>query len=116
MKYLLLHYVVEETVADATEACIADGTLAAWHDEVSADGGFTLGAHLQPTKNAATVTTHDGELLVSDGPFTETKEQIAGFDIIECADLSEAIQKAGRHPTAARYGTIEVRPIAEQPA
>jgi hypothetical protein len=49
-------------------------------------------------------------LLVTDGPFAETKEQIAGFDIIECADLREAIQIAGRHPTL-RHGTIEIRPF-----
>jgi hypothetical protein len=51
-----------------------------------------------------------GDLLVSDGPFAETKEQIAGYDIIECADLQEAIEVAGKHPTT-RPGTIEIRPF-----
>ena len=50
------------------------------------------------------------ELLVTDGPFAETKEQIAGFDIIECADLQEALRVAGAHPTM-RHGTIEIRPF-----
>jgi hypothetical protein len=52
----------------------------------------------------------DGELLVADGPFAETKEQIAGFNIIECADLQEAIEVASAHPTT-RHGTIEIRPF-----
>jgi hypothetical protein len=51
-----------------------------------------------------------GDVLVADGPFAETKEQIAGFDIIECADLDEAIDVASRHPVA-RFGSIEVRPF-----
>ena len=70
-----------------------------------------LGAYtLQPSRDAATVRARDGELLVADGPFAETKEQIAGFDIIECADLPEALQVAGAHPTT-RHGTIEIRPV-----
>ena len=52
----------------------------------------------------------DREVLVSDGPFAETKEQIAGYDVIECADLDEAIEIAAKHPTA-WLGMIEVRPI-----
>jgi hypothetical protein len=51
-----------------------------------------------------------GELLISDGPFAETKEQIAGFDIIDCQDLDEAIEVAAKHPVAA-FGSIEVRPF-----
>jgi hypothetical protein len=51
-----------------------------------------------------------GDVLVADGPFAETKEQIAGFDIIECDDLDEAIDVASRHPVA-RFGSIEVRPF-----
>jgi hypothetical protein len=52
----------------------------------------------------------DGEVLISDGPFAETKEQIAGFDVVDCADLDEALEIASRHPTTA-IGTIEVRPF-----
>ena len=51
-----------------------------------------------------------GELLVTDGPFTESKEWIAGYDIIECADLDEAIDYVSRHPMA-RIGRIEIRPF-----
>jgi hypothetical protein len=56
-------------------------------------------------------TPRPAELLVSDGPFAETKEQVGGYDVIDCSDLDEAIEIASKHPTA-WYGTIEVRPIA----
>ena len=52
----------------------------------------------------------DGEVLLSDGPFAETKEQVAGFDVIECASMDEAIEIAARHPTA-KVGTFELRPF-----
>jgi hypothetical protein len=58
------------------------------------------------------VRVRDDELLVSDGPFAETKEQVGGYDLIECAGLDQAIEVASRHPTA-RLGTIEVRPVWE---
>ena len=54
----------------------------------------------------------EGSLLVSDGPFAETKEQVAGYDVIDCADLDEAIEIAARHPTA-NIGTIEIRPFLD---
>ena len=52
----------------------------------------------------------DGEVLLTDGPFAETKEQILGFDVIECADLDEALEIAAKHPVA-KYGMVEVRPF-----
>jgi hypothetical protein len=65
---------------------------------------------LAPTAAATTVRVRGGEVLISDGPFAETKELIVGFDLIECADLDEAIEVASKHP-AASYGMIEVRPL-----
>jgi len=56
------------------------------------------------------VLVRDGDVMVSDGPFAETKEQIAGFNVLECADLDEAIEVASRHP-AAKIGTFELRPL-----
>ena len=111
MKYLLLHRVVEDTLPIARAEVAADGSLAAWLNETTASGVNLDGAQLEATDNAAIVDNRDGELMITDGPFTETKEQIAGFDIIECADLSEAIKIAARHPTARRYGRIEIRGI-----
>ena len=61
-------------------------------------------------RDATTVRVRDGEVMVIDGPYAETKEQMAGFDIIECADLDEAIEVASKHPMA-RGGMIEVRPF-----
>ena len=68
------------------------------------------GAPLRPVSDATTVRVRQDEVLISDGPFAETKEQIGGFDILECADLDEAIEVAAKHPVA-RIGTIEVRPF-----
>jgi hypothetical protein len=110
MKYLLLHYADETAEHDAEVRREEQALLASWLEDTIARGVNLQGSYLQPSRNAATVRTRDGELLVSDGPFAETKEQIAGYDIIECADLQEAIQVAGTHPTT-RHGTIEIRPF-----
>jgi hypothetical protein len=82
-----------------------------WLDDVVARGIRLHGDRLRPAEEAKTVLVRDGEVLVSDGPFAETKEQVGGYDVIDCADLDEAIEIASKHPTA-WYGTIEVRPVA----
>ena len=68
---------------------------------------------MRPAEDATTVRVREEEVLLSDGPFAETKEWIAGYDIIECEDLDEAIEVASRHPVA-RFGSIEVRPLWEE--
>jgi len=110
MKFLLLHYADETTEMSAEERREDQALLASWLEDTIARGVNLQGNYLQPSRNAATVCARDGELLVADGPFAETKEQIAGFDIIECADMQEALRVAGAHPTT-RHGTIEVRPF-----
>ena len=70
------------------------------------------GARLRPTTDATTVRVRDGELLTSDGPFAETKEQVGGYYLVDCKDLDEAIEVAGKIP-GARVGSIEVRPLWE---
>ena len=110
MKFLLLHYVDETTEMSAEESREDQALLTAWLEDTIARGVNLQGSYLQPSRNAATVRARDGELLVADGPFAETKEQIAGYNIIECADLREAIEVAGAHPTT-RHGTIEIRPF-----
>jgi len=70
------------------------------------------GNALQPTATATSVRVRDGERLVTDGPFAETKEQLGGYYLLECKDLDEAIEWAARIP-GAKSGTIEVRPIME---
>jgi hypothetical protein len=83
-----------------------------FQDEMEARGVLISRERLQPTSLSTSVRVRDGGLVVADGPFAETKEQIAGFYIIECEDLDDAIEIASRNP-GARYGTIEVRPVWE---
>jgi hypothetical protein len=108
MKYLLIH-TADPTAEHSTEGMPA---FESWLEEVVARGVGLDGGYLRPPSDATTVQVRDREVLISDGPFAETKEQIAGYDVIECADLDEAIEIAAKHPTA-WLGKIEVRPIQE---
>ena len=81
-----------------------------WVQEMASRGVRVEGHQLAPASDATTVRVRGDELLISDGPFAETKEQIGGFDILECADLDEAIEVASKHPVA-RFGALEVRPF-----
>jgi hypothetical protein len=85
---------------------------APWATEMDGRGVRQFGSRLRPASDATTIQVRDGEVLLSDGPFAETKEQIGGFDLIECQDLDAAIQVAARHP-GAKIGKIEVRPLWE---
>ena len=85
---------------------------AAFTQDLVASGRFVAGERLRPTATATTVRTRDGKDLITDGPFAETHEQLAGFYLVECKDLDEAIDCAKRIPAAAT-GSIEVRPIWE---
>ena len=108
MKYMLIH-VIDPTAEHSTDGMPA---FDSWLEEVQARGVSLHGNRLRGVDDATTVQVRDREVLISDGPFAETKEQIAGYDVIECADLDEAIEIAAKHPTA-WLGTIEVRPIQE---
>ena len=81
-----------------------------WVAQMDARGVRKFGDRLQSAADAATVRVRKGELLVTDGPFVEGKDYIAGIDIIECADLDEAIEIARLHPMATA-GNIEIRPF-----
>lgn len=107
MKYLLLVYSEEkqlESVAD--RECFENGEL------MKNAGHYIAAEALQSVKTASTVRIRSGQLSVTDGPFAETKEQLAGFYLVEARDLNEAIQLASKLPPA-RVGSIEVRPIRE---
>jgi hypothetical protein len=110
MKYLML-VCMDETVQLSPEesAAMASGTES-WVAEMDGRGVRRQGERLRPASEATTVRMRDGQVLASDGPFAETKEQIAGFDLLECTDLDEAIEVASKHPVA-RVGTLEVRPF-----
>ena len=84
----------------------------AWVADMERRGRFRAGELLRPPNEAATVRVRDGEVLVSDGPFAETKEQVGGYTVLDCTSLDEAVALAATHP-AAKGGTIEVRPIWE---
>jgi hypothetical protein len=81
-----------------------------WVTEMDGRSVRRFGSELEPPGSARTVRVRDSNAIVTDGPFAETKEQIAGFDVLECADLDEAIEVAAKHPMA-RLGLLEVRPF-----
>jgi hypothetical protein len=115
MKYMLIHCADESIEFGPESDCRTPGTraasaLEAWLSDLTARGVRLHGGRLRSVSDATTVQVREGNLLVSDGPFAETKEQVAGYDVIDCGDLDEAIEIASRHPTAS-IGTIEVRPF-----
>ncbi|WP_405163719.1 YciI family protein [Nocardia sp. NBC_01499] len=111
MKYVLL-ICDDETVSPTNAEIAADPAHQAYAAELDRRGSRRGGARLRPVADATTVRVRDGETLVADGPFAETKDFVGGIDIIECADLDEAIELASRHPYA-RWGCVEVRPVWE---
>ena len=104
MKYLLLICGDESAAAHAEDGC------GGWMEDMQERGLLQATGGLLPPTEAKTVRVRRRQLLLSDGPFAETKEQIAGFCVIECADFDEAIEAASK-PPAAGYGTIEIRPL-----
>ena len=105
MKYLCLVYGEER----ALENCADRDCLA--FDAAARDSGHVLASEaLQPVATATTVRVRNGKVTVTDGPFAETKECLAGFYLMEARDLNEAIQLASRIPPA-EIGSIEVRPV-----
>ncbi|WP_046592649.1 YciI family protein [Streptomyces mangrovisoli] len=91
----------------------ADPRLAAYADEVRRRAAGRGGARLRTGADATTVRVRDAEVLLSDGPFTRADAYIAAFDVVEVADLDEAIALAARHPAALGGGAVEVRPVWE---
>jgi hypothetical protein len=109
MKYMM--FVCTDTEPDTDPTPEPD--IEAWVADNDAGGRRLDGNVLSPPAAATTVRVRDGELLVSDGPFAETKEVIVGYDLLECADLDEAIEVARAHPMA-RSGRLELRPFADR--
>ena len=110
MRYMLLICVAEDIQLSPAESTEMERATEAWVTEMEGRGVRLGGGPLRSVSDATTVRSRGGEVLISDGPFAETKEQIGGFDILECADLDEAIEVAAKHPVA-RIGSIEVRPF-----
>jgi hypothetical protein len=105
MKYLCLVYMDEERLTE-----LPDEDCVAYDSEIRGSGHCLASEALEPVRTATTVRVREGNLSVTDGPFAETKEQLAGFYMIEARDLNEAIRLAAGIPPA-RVGGIEVRPI-----
>jgi hypothetical protein len=114
MRYALLICTDEASIAalGPDELGVEHEKYLNFGEEMGRRGVLTGGERLRPTTDATTVRVRDGEVLTSDGPFAETKEQIGGFYLVDCKDLDEAIEVASKIPGAA-YGSIEVRPIWE---
>jgi hypothetical protein len=107
MKYLMLHSVDHDTPPEAAARATPEA-LDAWIEEMTARGLLLDGSKLQPVSDATTVRAVEGRTVVTDGPFAETKEQVAGYDVIDCPDLDSAVAVAAAHPTT-HLGSIEVR-------
>jgi hypothetical protein len=107
MKYLCLVYAEEKKLEG-----FDDGECMAFSDELRNSGRCVAAEALQPIHTATTVRVRNGKAAITDGPFAETKEQLAGFYLVEARDLNEAIQIASHIPPA-RVGSIEVRPIRQ---
>ena len=107
MKYLCLVYLEEQKLR-----AVPDGECLACGNGFREKGLLVAAEALQPVDTAATVRVRNGKMVITDGPFAETKEQLAGFYLIEARDLNDAIQVAAKIPPA-REGSIEVRPIRQ---
>jgi hypothetical protein len=107
MKYLCLVYLAESDLH-----AVPDSDCMAYGATLRKSGRSIAAEALQPVNTATTVRVRDGKVTVSDGPFAETKEQLAGFYLVDAKDLNEAIQMAAKIPPA-RVGSIEVRAVRE---
>ncbi|MEU9212348.1 YciI family protein [Streptomyces sp. NPDC048415] len=113
MKYVLFICTPVGGEELSPEQIADDPRFTSYIDEVRSRDIVKGGARLRPSSDATTVRVQGDEVLLSDGPFVESKEYVAGFDIIEVADLDEAIALASRHPAALGGGSVEVRPVWE---
>ncbi|MBD2038350.1 YciI family protein [Leptolyngbya sp. FACHB-321] len=111
MKYLLLIYMDENALSETErEKCYVESAQLA--QQLSSKGQYLATAPLHPVATATSVRVREGNSLVTDGPFAETREQLGGFFLINAQDLDEAIAIAAQIP-GARVGTVEIRPVLE---
>jgi hypothetical protein len=118
MRYMMLIYSKErDAQMPPEEAARIYAGHAAVMEEASRKGILQGAEPLSPTSTATTVRVADGKPLITDGPFAETKEQLAGYYILDCADLDEAIEWAARIPSGCKgaEGCIEIRPLPGLP-
>ena len=114
MRYLCLIYDDEKTLGamSKSDADAFMGDYFTFTENIKKSGHHLGGEALQPVQTATTVRLRNGKVSTTDGPFAETKEQLGGYYLIEAKDLNDALQVAGKIPSA-RIGSVEVRPIQE---
>ncbi len=110
MKYMLFTYRDPSVQLDPEQRATVPAAVAAWCEEMDARGVRLQGHVLGPLSEARTIQIRAGEMMVGDGPVSEQTVQIAGFNILECADLDEALEVASKNPGAS-FGILELRPI-----
>lgn len=115
-QYLLSVYVSDEEMANTSEADMQAAFEATdkFNDEVRAAGAWVFGGGLHPADTATVVKPNDGDAIVTDGPYVETKEYLGGFWIIEAPDLDAALEWAKKGSVACA-GTVELRPFQDEP-
>jgi hypothetical protein len=114
MKYLCLIHLDEQEMSamPAGDMSALNAEHLDFNDGLRTRGQFIVAEALEPAHTTACIRVREGKTSVTDGPFTETKELVAGFYLIEARDMSEAIEVAARIPSA-RLGTVEVRPARQ---
>ena len=114
MQYMLLIHDDPTAWAGMSEEQVnaVMGEYFAYSDAIRKEGIYVDGQPLQGADAARTVRVRDGERIVADGPFAETKEIVGGYYVVDCATLDQALDAAARIPSA-RFGAVEVRPIAQ---
>jgi hypothetical protein len=112
VKFMVFIYPDRSVELSAEERAAVPAAVSAWVAEVDSRCVRLQGHVFQPASQAATVRVRDGDIQVGHGPFAATGNQISGFNILECADLDEALEVAAQHPVAP-FGTLELRPFAD---
>jgi hypothetical protein len=111
MRYMLIHTADPDVAAEHDEN-ESWASFLSWAEETVRSGVNLQGTRLRPTADATTIKVRDGELVITDGPYAETREQVAGYDVLECASLDEAVRWAGGHPHS-WLGSVEVRALPD---
>lgn len=112
MKYLMLIWETDDLHLTDEQAAAMDPDTDSWVARTEQRGVRIRGHQLHPADGARTVTVRSGRTIVTTGPFAEAGEHLAGFDLLDCKDLEEAIEVAAGHPMA-RHAAVEVRPMME---
>jgi hypothetical protein len=112
MKFMLFTYRDPDVQLTPEQRATVPAAVGAWCEEMDGRGVRLMGHVLAPLSEARTIRVREGDLTIEDKPVSEQRLQIAGFNILECADAGEAVQVASKNPGAS-FGVLELRPIEE---